>query len=79
MNKDAEIGLPGNPNKVYLEFSNNPNSGGEGDTGKTPEDKVIVFTYELDVTKVDGEDADTKLKDAEFKLYDENGKYAHCR
>lgn len=75
LNKDAEIGLPGNPNKVYLEFSNNPNSGGEGDTGKTPEDKVIVFTYELDVTKVDGKDADTKLKDAEFKLYDENGKY----
>ena len=28
-----------------------------------------------DVTKVDGKDADTKLKDAEFKLYDENGKY----
>lgn len=75
LNKDAEIGLPGNPNKVYLEFSNNPNSGGEGDTGETPEDKVIVFTYELDVTKVDGEDANTKLKDAEFKLYDENGKY----
>ena len=75
LNKDAEIGLPGNPNKVYLEFSNNPNSGGEGDTGKTPEDKVIVFTYELDVTKVDGANADTKLKDAEFKLYDENGKY----
>lgn len=75
LNKDAEIGLPGNPNKVYLEFSNNPNSGGEGDTGKTPEDKVIVFTYELDATKVDGEHTDTKLKDAEFKLYDENGKY----
>ena len=75
LNKDAEIGLPGNPNKVYLEFSNNPNSGGEGDTGKTPEDKVIVFTYELDATKVDGEHTDTKLKDAEFKLYDENGQY----
>ena len=75
LNKDAEIGLPGNPNKVYLEFSNNPNSGGEGDTGETPEDKVIVFTYELDVTKVDGKDADTKLEDAEFKLYDANGKY----
>lgn len=71
LNKDAEIGLPGNPNKVYLEFSNNPNSGGEGDTGKTPEDKVIVFTYELDATKVDGEDANTKLKDAEFVLYKE--------
>lgn len=78
LNKDAEIGLPGNPNRVYLEFSNNPNSGGEGDTGKTPEDKVIVFTYELDATKVeggDGENAGKKLKDAEFKLYDANGKY----
>ena len=78
LKKDAEIGLPGNPNKVYLEFSNNPNSGGEGDTGETPEDKVIVFTYELDVTKVDGgdgENAGKKLKDAEFKLYDANGKY----
>lgn len=71
LNKDAEIGLPGNPNRVYLEFSNNPNSGGEGDTGKTPEDKVIVFTYELDATKVDGEHTDTKLKDAEFVLYKE--------
>ena len=71
----AEIGLPGNPNRAYLEFSNNPNSGGEGDTGETPEDKVIVFTYELDVTKVDGKDANTKLEDAEFKLYDANGKY----
>ena len=75
LKKDAEIGLPGNPNRVYLEFSNNPNSGGEGDTGETPEDKVIVFTYELDVTKVDGKDANTKLEDAEFKLYDANGKY----
>lgn len=75
LNTSAEIGLPGNPNKVYLEFSNNPNSGGEGDTGKTPEDEVIVFTYELDVTKVDGTDTDIKLKDAEFKLYDANGKY----
>ncbi|HIY63440.1 MAG TPA: SpaH/EbpB family LPXTG-anchored major pilin [Candidatus Mediterraneibacter stercoripullorum] len=71
LNERAEIGLPGNPNKVYLEFSNNPNSGGEGDTGKTPEDEVIVFTYELDVTKISGEEgiAETPLPGAEFKLY----------
>ena len=75
LNTSAEIGLPGNPNEVYLEFSNNPNTGGEGDTGETPIDKVIVFTYELDVTKVDGEDNNKTLKDAEFKLYDANGKY----
>ena len=71
LNTSAKIGLPGNPNKVYLEFSNNPNSGGEGDTGKTPEDEVIVFTYELDVTKISGEEgiAETPLPGAEFKLY----------
>lgn len=71
LNTSAGIGLPGNTNKVYLEFSNNPNSGGEGDTGKTPEDEVIVFTYELDVTKISGEEgiAETPLPGAEFKLY----------
>lgn len=65
LNEDAEIGLEGNPNNVSLEFSNDPN----GDsTGRTAEDTVIVFTYELDGTKVDGENVDTKLEDAEFVL-----------
>lgn len=76
LNNSAAVGLPGNPNEVYLEFSNNPNQGGEGETGTTPKDEVIVFTYELDVTKVDGENADTKLKDAEFKLKNSAGKWA---
>ncbi|MDY3286908.1 MAG: SpaA isopeptide-forming pilin-related protein, partial [Eubacteriales bacterium] len=55
---------------VYLEYSNNPNQTGTGttETGKTPEDEVLVFTYELDVTKVDGQNADTKLSGAEFVL-----------
>lgn len=75
LNENAEIGLDGNPNEVFLEFSNNPNAGGEGDTGTTPSDKVVVFTYELDVTKVDGADATETLKDAEFKLYDKNNKW----
>lgn len=68
LNENAKIGLPGNENKVSLEFSNNPYDEG---TGKTPEDKVIVFTYELDSTKVDGKDHDKKLKDAEFVIYKE--------
>lgn len=70
LNTNAVIGLDGNPNEVYLEFSNNPNKGGEGDTGTTPPDKVIVFTYELDTTKVGGSnDTDKpKLKDAQFVL-----------
>lgn len=69
LNSSAVIGLDGNPNEVYLTFSNNPNVGGEGNTGKTPTDKVIVFTYELDTTKVDGADTTKKLANAEFELY----------
>lgn len=65
LNENAEIGLPGNENSAYLEFSNNPNGDG---LGRTTEDTVIVFTYELDGTKVDGADVNTKLADAQFVL-----------
>lgn len=75
LNTDAVIGLDGNTNEVYLEFSNNPNADGEGETGNTPTDKVIVFTYELDTTKVDGEDNSIKLQNAEFKLRNSEGKW----
>lgn len=75
LNANAEIGLPGNENEAYLEFTNNPISGG---TGETTADKVIVFTYEIDGTKVDKDNHDTKLKDAEFVLLNDDGtKVAH--
>lgn len=45
---------------------NNPDDDTPG-TDKTPEDKVIVFTYELDVTKIDGITKD-ELEGAEFTL-----------
>ena len=64
LNENAEIGLPGNENSAYLEFSNNPNGDG---TGRTEDDKVIVFTYELAGTKVDGE-TQAALKNAQFVL-----------
>lgn len=66
----AVIGKLGNKNEVYLEYSNNPNQTGEGtpSTGKTPKDEVLVFTYKLDVTKVDGQKTDKKLANAEFVL-----------
>lgn len=75
LNKNAVIGLDGNPNKVDLTFSNNPTDGGEG-TSKTPEDEVLVFTYELDVTKVDGADNTVKLANAQFVLKNSDNKYA---
>ena len=71
LNGEAKIGLPGNENAVKLTFSNNPNQSGQGGDnpqGETPEDKVIVFTYQLNGTKVDATDNEKKLKDAEFKL-----------
>ena len=74
LNDQSIIGSKGNPNKVYLEFSNNPNEGGEGDTGHTPEDQVIVFTYELDVTKTD--DEGNPLEGAKFTLYKKTSGYA---
>jgi fimbrial isopeptide formation D2 family protein/LPXTG-motif cell wall-anchored protein len=69
LNSNAVLGSAGNPNTVYLEYSNNPNQDATGttpETGKTPEDKVIVFTYQLVINKID-EDSNP-LKGAEFKL-----------
>lgn len=77
LDTDAEIGLNGNVNEVKLTYSNNPNKTGNGttkpdDTGETPVDKVIVFTYEQDFTKKDA-DSGKELKDAEFVLSREKG------
>lgn len=53
LNENAVLGSAGNPNTVNLTYSNNPNKNGEGETGKTPDDKNIVFTYKVVVNKVD--------------------------
>ena len=66
VNKFAVVGSTGNPNEVDLEFSNNPDT---DSTGETPKDIVTSFTYQLNVTKVDGNKPETGLKDARFALY----------
>lgn len=63
---NAKNGNKGNDNTVYLEYRNNPNVDGSGDTGNTPEDTVRVFTYLINVTKVDQNKA--ALAGAKFKL-----------
>lgn len=63
LNTNAVIGAAGNPNTMYIEFSNNPNGGG---TGETPVDTVIVFTYQTTVNKVD--ENREALAGAAFKL-----------
>lgn len=76
---DAIIGLDGQENKVDLTYSNNPNveynpkndneedRPGDNNEDKTPEDKVVVFTYEIDITKIDGA-TKQKLEGAEFEI-----------
>lgn len=65
LNENAEVGALGNPNKVHLEYDRNPEPG-EYEAGITPDDVNVVFTFKVDVNKVD---QDKKpLFGAEFKL-----------
>ena len=77
MNSDAVVGNPGNPNEVTLTYSNNPNPDGTGSTDTTPKDEVVVFTFDINVEKVDGalESTDPKyyLSGAEFALFSNEG------
>ena len=82
LNDNAVIAGEGNPNTVYLEFSNNPNDnevgttttpplnppapGYDKPTGKTPNATVKTFTTEIKVNKVDGNG--NKLTGAGFTL-----------
>ena len=71
LNKDAELGNKGNVNKAKLEFSNNPSDEQEGkpeNTGETPWDNVIVFTYKVVVDKYANSVKGNKLAGAEFTL-----------
>lgn len=74
LNENAVVGEAGNTNTVNLVYSNNPNN---TSTGTTKDDKVTVYTFQLNVTKVDGTNNGTKLAGAKFKLYYEtdNTKY----
>ena len=69
LNKNAIVDGIGNKNTAYLEYSNNPNAGG---TGETPPDEPKVFTFDIHIKKIDGEDDTTPLAGAKFKLYRDN-------
>ncbi len=62
-----ETGRPGMENKTRLEFSNNMDSNGGGDTGYTPWDTVVAFTFKLDGLKTN--EYDKALEGAKFRLY----------
>lgn len=65
LNDNAVIGSEGNTNTANIEFSNDPYVGWT--TSTTPDDKVIVFTYQTIVNKVDKDG--NALKGAGFTLY----------
>lgn len=83
LNENAVIGMAGNTNIAKLQYSSNPYYNGSGSsdnpdnpdspdtpdepTSETPEDNVIVFTYELDVHKIDANQ--NPLKGAGFTLF----------
>ena len=77
LNENAKIGKDGNLNDAQLDYSNaiyptvdptNPNN------SKTPgedhiKDQAIVYSFSIDVTKVDGNNNATKLSGVQFDLY----------
>ncbi|MGN1133792.1 MAG: SpaA isopeptide-forming pilin-related protein, partial [Oscillospiraceae bacterium] len=64
----------GNSNKAAFVYSNNQNDADS--TGTTTSDEVKVLTYEIDATKIDSVDKNSKLKGAAFALKNNDGQYA---
>ena len=77
LNKDAVVGTDPNTNKVKVEYSNNPETTG---TGESEETNAKVYTFGFDIYKytlkdITGDDNDSNrvsLKGAQFKLYKDN-------
>ncbi len=63
--KDAVVGTDGNPNEATIEYANNPYDDSSYTT-KTTETRV--YTYGLDLAKVDEEDNAITLAGAEFSV-----------
>ena len=82
LNNQAVIGSTGNKNTSHVTYTNNPNDEQAGENGKTPDDVVIVFTYQTIVNKVtknpnydptvEGSKEYIPLKGAGFTLYKKN-------
>lgn len=73
LNKDAVVGGHGNTNSATIQYSNNPSTGG---TGESEPSKVRVFTYGFTVDKYTGDeytDGAARLAGAEFTLAPKNG------
>ncbi len=69
----SATGRPGFENQVRLEYSNNPDSDGTGQTGVTPWDCVVCFTFKVEGQKIsektDAAGNPLTLSNAHFRLY----------
>ncbi|WP_288146745.1 SpaH/EbpB family LPXTG-anchored major pilin [Thomasclavelia cocleata] len=70
INENAIVGGGANPNKVELEYTNNPNTG----TTSKPWDETKTYTYGIQILKHDVSDENVRLAGAAFELQDEAGK-----
>lgn len=69
MNASAKIASTGgNGNTYQVYYQHNPGNAADGYDHTTPE-TPYVYTYQFIVVKQDGDNMDTKLSGAEFKLY----------
>ena len=72
LNSNANVQIPsnpGNPTEVYLTYSNNPNNADGSGTGVTPKDEVVVYTFQLPMSKVDGSTEPVSLTGATFAIF----------
>lgn len=70
LNENAVIASVGNPNKVYLTYTNDPST---GSTADTTEITVVTYTYKVDVVKQDSVTDSKKLEGAKFELRKADG------
>lgn len=66
----TRTGRGGFENAVRFEFSNDPDSNGNGSTGETPWDTTVAFTYRINGLKVNNHNK--LLKNAKFRLYSDS-------
>lgn len=76
LKKGADTTTAGNHNKVDLTYSNKIKSGNVPEDAKTDhnhiEDTAVVYTFQIDITKVGKDGTDEKnLQGVEFKLYEQ--------
>lgn len=82
LNESAKIGSEGNLNDAELDYSNaiyptedpkNPNNNNEPGEDKI-QDQAIVYSFQMNIEKVDGKNQAIKLQGVTFDLYSYTGK-----